>query len=152
MAVLSWGLRKEQETPTNYRPRVKQRLVTSVLDAINAEGKYASLTEVTVKSLDRREIWMDERASGPIDPQVIGRDGLWLPAQLTGIAEGYSGRAPQPLSSGRHRHHTARGASLLRLQLLEPHLESVDGHRGHRKMLPPCYYPLWNQPDKPNSM
>ncbi len=33
-------------------------------------------------ALASEEIWMDERAYiGPIDPQVLGRDGRWVPAQ-----------------------------------------------------------------------
>ena len=43
---------------------------------------YMAMSAGTIWALSGNEIWMDERANiGPIDPQVIGKDGRFVPAQ-----------------------------------------------------------------------
>jgi len=43
---------------------------------------YMAMSAGTIWALSGNEIWMDERAYlGPIDPQVPGRDGRYVPAQ-----------------------------------------------------------------------
>jgi serine dehydrogenase proteinase len=56
----------------------------------------------TVWALSGDEIWMDERATlGPIDPQVPGRDGRFLPAQaLLALIEEIQIRGDQQIKNG----------------------------------------------------
>jgi hypothetical protein len=45
---------------------------------------YMAMSAGTIWALSGNEIWMDTRASiGPIDPQVPGKDGRFVPAQAT---------------------------------------------------------------------
>lgn len=58
----------------------------------------------TIWSLASDEIWMDERAYiGPIDPQVLGRDGRWVPAQaLLVLIKDIQEQGAKALAAGRN--------------------------------------------------
>jgi hypothetical protein len=58
----------------------------------------------TIWALSADDIWMDERAYiGPIDPQVLGRDGRWIPAQaLLVLLKDIQDKGAKSLSQGQN--------------------------------------------------
>ena len=63
---------------------------------------YMAMSAGTIWALSGNEIWMDQRAFlGPIDPQVPGKDGRFIPAQaLLGLLKTIQERGQENITKG----------------------------------------------------
>lgn len=71
-------------TPGGLAQQVSQFVnrVRSRFNNVSMILPYMAMSAGTIWALSGNEIWMDQRANiGPIDPQVMGKDGRFIPAQ-----------------------------------------------------------------------